>query len=1253
LLDGEDAFTAEIATTSEKIVEWRKSFAAEHQLEEGRDENWRDVVELCTSSEQTLQLAFGLCPRLQLFGSLDWLQASSISALQVGAAVEALSVDRTRWNRGRITSVNGDGTYDVDYDDGKQERAARASMVRSARDVLENPRVGEQVEFFEGKSYHRGVVVSSVGRYYTITLLETGEECDRVDCTSIRRAREAGERVECNVHDLGVWWPGRIAALGEKGTYVISLDSGVDEVISDCSLARAPGGVEKESPHSKLGGDGLYTALLRGYILTPFLYALRTAIELLAKEAAVCPDLSSSESAAMGFNEQEYKKFCEENAQQLLVLQGEYPDLELADKSHFLAQCYGFKTPACNAEHFRLIKAAVESVAQEPDTPEEADMLSKSASDLTGPQEVAVKAVTAAQLEFSRAIDDIGKLITSNPSSAVIKSAGLSILDYLKVQVSAYKAAVDLRANVYLRKTRSIAAKVEGAISAAKTKIEVVALPRRRFYESLQNSDIGATLDKLAVELETMANLGVKLLDLKASLARNRLGEVYQELKTRVDDHQSLLKLRSIHAPAWYFGGDANQSFGGRRLLATQDFLAANDALACLCPAEVDPAETEDAREVTVLPAEPCSVYISHSADFKFIAEHIIKATTQEGIDVECLYSSLRGVSDRVTEHITSAKVFICCIDANYATTPQRIEEYRLAVRLRKEIIPVLLSDYQIHSYQKWWPDSMGFLERHSLFVDLRSAVEDGNFAVEAISMCATALVPTLRKVLSEWTAPTLVTHARKKAQKELNRAATLRTENEPLVLDTDEVEDDGAQLIVCEHCALEGNHQGRFDRWACREVLARWTAMELERRGQDGNLDHIALCPVKVCCNGAEKHEMLLTDLLACRVQETTIPCPRCRSNGRLPPYCFQREVCLAELEYNRGGSMSCKRCHQEVPLFELLRSEVFISYNWGRPVCPDANCASSYWEARELTTEGFCSKCERMHVVNRASVRFSTQRLVNDLKIVFEEEAGVTCWQDLDRLVGGKNLVKEMEAGVRWAHVVVIFLNGAYTRSTNCMKEYLFATKHGKYVIPVLLPGYRGLVRGPDGAYSVPEKWWPEDMSSLQQFPPVLLMKAEQQEAAVFEICERIQSRFHRAQRFATADDAIAYLRDYSSWQLMRKAFLGEESGATGGTQNEEKLALEARLEAIFQGIDADANGFVDADELAAYLDGRDALLSSEQIASLFAEADVDCDGQLSLEEFKLAILSTVNHHSSLKPALVMEKVDMTRDCSSAKLT
>jgi hypothetical protein len=26
-------------------------------------------------------------------------------------------------------------------------------------------------------------------------------------------------------------------------------------------------------------------------------------------------------------------------------------------------------------------------------------------------------------------------------------------------------------------------------------------------------------------------------------------------------------------------------------------------------------------------------------------------------------------------------------------------------------------------------------------------------------------------------------------------------------------------------------------------------------------------------------------------------------------------------------------------------------------------------------------------------------------------EEEAGVTCWQDLDRLVGGKDLVKEVK--------------------------------------------------------------------------------------------------------------------------------------------------------------------------------------------------------------------------------------------------
>lgn len=67
-----------------------------------------------------------------------------------------------------------------------------------------------------------------------------------------------------------------------------------------------------------------------------------------------------------------------------------------------------------------------------------------------------------------------------------------------------------------------------------------------------------------------------------------------------------------------------------------------------------------------------------------------------------------------------------------------------------------------------------------------------------------------------------------------------------------------------------------------------------------------------------------------------------------------------------------------------------------------------------------------------------------------------------------------------------------------------------------------------------------------------------------------------------------------------------------------------MESHLGGMFDSIDADGNGLLDAHELAAFLDRSGVVCSGEQIDALLSEADVDCDGQLSVEEFKIAVLS-----------------------------
>jgi hypothetical protein len=295
-----------------------------------------------------------------------------------------------------------------------------------------------------------------------------------------------------------------------------------------------------------------------------------------------------------------------------------------------------------------------------------------------------------------------------------------------------------------------------------------------------------------------------------------------------------------------------------------------------------------------------------------------------------------------------------------------------------------------------------------------------------------------------------------------------------------------------------------------------------------------------------------------------------------------------------------------------------VFMSYSWGPKVCPNAQCSPSYWQTSAL--DG--SKCLRCECVwPSGKPHFRTQKLVGDLKVEIELEAGVTCWQDVDRLFGGKDLDHEMEAGIKQAEVVIIFLDDSYVRSVNCQKEYLFATKHGKYIIPVLLREYHPK-SGND------EIWWPAGMSSLKQFSPIRCIVEDDREKVIYEICERIQSRFHRSQRFPTADDAVSYIRDYSAWGSARKAFLKSHMDMAA------RDAIDAHIDKTFAAIDLDGSKLIDHDELAEFLDKNELSLSREQVDRLITEADIDADGLISLAELKLAIygiLADVNEEEN----------------------
>merc|ERR1719502_37734 len=86
---------------------------------------------------------------------------------RVGDKVEARFKGGARWHPGRITEKNRDGTYDVRYEDGDEERRVESRLIRklggAARgamdsDMEEGFRVGDKVEarFKGGTRWHPG-----------------------------------------------------------------------------------------------------------------------------------------------------------------------------------------------------------------------------------------------------------------------------------------------------------------------------------------------------------------------------------------------------------------------------------------------------------------------------------------------------------------------------------------------------------------------------------------------------------------------------------------------------------------------------------------------------------------------------------------------------------------------------------------------------------------------------------------------------------------------------------------------------------------------------------------------------------------------------------------------------------------------------------------------------------------------------------------------------------------------------------------
>merc|ERR1719181_2141396 len=122
----------------------------------------------------------------RLGGAKRSMDSDMEEGFRVGDKVEARFKGGARWHPGRITEKNRDGTYDVRYEDGDEERRVESRLIRKLGGVTAKRSMDSDAE--EGY--------------------------------------RMGDKVEARFKGGAKWHPGRITEVNRDGTYDVRYDDG-------------------------------------------------------------------------------------------------------------------------------------------------------------------------------------------------------------------------------------------------------------------------------------------------------------------------------------------------------------------------------------------------------------------------------------------------------------------------------------------------------------------------------------------------------------------------------------------------------------------------------------------------------------------------------------------------------------------------------------------------------------------------------------------------------------------------------------------------------------------------------------------------------------------------------------------------------------------------------------------------------------------------------------------------------------------
>ena len=185
-----------------------------------------------------------------LAGSLVSQPSFKFTGYVVGQPVFCLFMNQTTEYRGRITCINGDGTYDILYDDNDFENKVTPERIRACPPKY-NVDQAVSVNYMNKGSFYDGKIkaCNPDGTYdvvYANSLFENKVIESRIlemkpdEVSQYTGPYEVGQQILGNWKNRGRKYPGKISAVNPDGTYNIDYDDG-DKEVSVASTLIFPG----------------------------------------------------------------------------------------------------------------------------------------------------------------------------------------------------------------------------------------------------------------------------------------------------------------------------------------------------------------------------------------------------------------------------------------------------------------------------------------------------------------------------------------------------------------------------------------------------------------------------------------------------------------------------------------------------------------------------------------------------------------------------------------------------------------------------------------------------------------------------------------------------------------------------------------------------------------------------------------------------------------------------------------------------